>query len=667
MVGAPTGGDRVAYLPSIDRPTVTWPNGAAVALWIAPNVEHYEYLPPHNPARNPWTRSPHPDVQGYAYRDYGNRVGFWRMIDALDEAGVTCTASTNLAVFEHYPEVAHAMVSRGWEIMSHGIYNTRYLTGMSAEAEREFYAECVDTLRRHTGAQLAGMLGPAVSNTLATPDLMAEAGLIYHADWMHDDQPVPIAVAGDNPLVSVPYSMELNDVPVFSQHFEMDEFAQMASAQMTRLLADAEADGSGRVMCVALHPYLVGMPHRIDGLRSMLADLMGRDGVWQTTAAQIAAHFIAQHYDSFVSHAAQLDAAAREQVRVRASSPTGTSVAEPAEGATAPPASPGASPIFGPSSPGFGPAAHTYGMDHPHYAWSPLPARARLTWPNDATLALGAVVILEHYEWEPPPGAYQLRRRSGGLLGLPPPDYAKLTHREYGHRVGVFRVLDALEAHGITPTVAIDALTVERYPWLAEHLVERGCELVARGVAASRLLTSKLDEETERVAIAASRDAIAALTGEPPAGWFAPEAVESYRTPQLVAEAGFKYLLDWPNDEQPYAMTTPQGELWSLPAYLEADDEFALWHRRATLTNWESSIIAAAAQMRADAATEAGARALVLTLRPWLVGQPFRIGAVERALAAVVNAGPTFRGTASQLITAAKLARQTSARGRRRG
>ena len=232
---------RVEYLPIADRPRISWPNGARVALWVAPNVEHYEYLPPRDPERNPWPRSPHPDVQGYAHRDYGNRIGFWRMLEALDRYDVTCTASTNLAVFEHYPDIGKAMADRGWEIMSHGIYNTRYLSSLSEEEEREFYVDCVETLRRHTGQQLRGMLGPAVSNTIRTPDLMADAGLTYHADWLHDDQPIPIHVEKGR-LVSVPYSIELNDVPVFLHHYDTDDFVAMVKAQFdTCLLYTSDA------------------------------------------------------------------------------------------------------------------------------------------------------------------------------------------------------------------------------------------------------------------------------------------------------------------------------------------------------------------------------------------------------------------------------------------
>ena len=110
----------------------------------------------------------------------------------LDKYNIKCCVSLNLAVLEHYPEIKDAMVERDWDIMSHGIYNTRYLNTLSAEEEREFYRDCIATLKRETGKDLKGMLGPALSNSERTPDLMAEAGLIYHTDWNHDDQPVPI-------------------------------------------------------------------------------------------------------------------------------------------------------------------------------------------------------------------------------------------------------------------------------------------------------------------------------------------------------------------------------------------------------------------------------------------------------------------------------------------
>ena len=644
---------RVRYLPITDRPRIRWPNDARVALWIAPNVEHYEYLPPRDPQRNTWTRSPHPDVQGYGYRDYGNRVGFWRMAEVLDQFGVVATASTNLAVFDHYPEVGAAMVERGWEIMSHGIYNTRYISSIDETAEQAFYIECIEALRSHTGQQLRGMLGPAVSNTSLTPDLMAEAGLIYHADWFHDDQPVPLATRSGQRLVSVPYSMELNDVPVFTQHFDTGEFVAMAKAQLDVLRREADDDAGGRVMCVALHPYLMGMPHRVDGLAAMLDYLMSHDDVWQTTASQIAQHFLDHHYDNFVAHEPE-SPNARPKV-------ASTGIASPAGNAQ------GSAVAGGPAQAyEFGPAQHQHGMDHPYYDWSPLPHRGRFEWPQRSPLAVGAVIVLEHVEWEPPADAYSLRRRSGGLARLPAPDYPQLTIREYGHRVGIFRLLDLLDRHGIAATVAVDALTAEHYGWLAAHLVERECEIAGRGIAATRLITSKNSEADERAAIARSLDAIESATGIRPTTWFSAEGVESFRTPALLAEAGIDTVLDWPNDEQPVLMTTegvlagvnrPLGTppMVSAPLFLEADDEFALWHRRVPLDGWREIVTGAAARMHRDGAEHpAGSRLLMLTLRPWLAGQPFRVPTLDTALAQVMALGNIHTVTASELAVHAR-------------
>ncbi|MDP7200433.1 MAG: polysaccharide deacetylase family protein [Dehalococcoidia bacterium] len=297
--------DRVDYSPIIERPRLEWPNGARVALWVSPNVEHYEYLPDYDGKRDPWPRTPYPDVQQYSNRDYGNRVGFWRMLEVMDRHQIRCCVSLNMAVLEHYPEVAKAMVERDWDFMSHGIYNTRYLNTYTEEEEREFYRDCIETLRKHTGKQLKGMLGPAVSDTEATPDLMAEAGLIYHTDWMHDDQPVPIKVRTGK-LISVPYSTEINDGIVLRTYCDGEYFARICKAQFDQLYR--EGAKSGRVMCIALHPYVMGQPHRIKYLDDLLGYIMSHDGVWQTTADDIAEYYIANYYDQAVEHARQFKA-----------------------------------------------------------------------------------------------------------------------------------------------------------------------------------------------------------------------------------------------------------------------------------------------------------------------------------------------------------------------
>lgn len=289
----------ITYSPITDRPPIKWPNNARVALWVAPNVEHYEFQPTPSACRDAWPRMPHPDVMNYSYRDYANRVGFWRMLEAFDHYKLRATVSLNVAVLEHFPEVRDAMVERDWEFMSHGLYNTRYLYGMSVEEEREFYRDCVETVRRHTGKQLRGMLGPAFTATMNTPDLMAEAGFTHHVDWFVDDQPFPIHVKKGR-LIGVPYSREVNDALLFQNpSFDADFFLEVCKRQFDVLYE--EGAESGRVMCIALHPYLVGQPHRIKYLADAFGYILGHEDVWATTADEIAEYYLANYYDQEIA------------------------------------------------------------------------------------------------------------------------------------------------------------------------------------------------------------------------------------------------------------------------------------------------------------------------------------------------------------------------------
>lgn len=299
MNSMPTEDDYVAYSPIVDRPPVRWPNGHRVALWVSPNLEHYEYLPAPSVA-DAWARSPHPDVMMYGYRDFGNRVAFWRMLEVFDAHDVRATVSLNVAVLEHYPEIRDAMIARDWEYMSHGVYNTRPLFGMGVDEERAFYRYTANMIQRHTGKTLKGMLGPAFSATPNTPWLMAEAGLTYQVDWFIDDQPFPISVDTGR-LCGVPYSRLLNDSLVFlfgAQ--EGEDFVQMCKDQFDVLYEEGAT--SGRVMCLALHPYLIGQAHRIKYLDEVLAYILSHEGVWATTADEIADWYLAHHHDEHLRH-----------------------------------------------------------------------------------------------------------------------------------------------------------------------------------------------------------------------------------------------------------------------------------------------------------------------------------------------------------------------------
>ncbi|MCH2505730.1 MAG: polysaccharide deacetylase family protein, partial [Dehalococcoidia bacterium] len=243
--------------------------------------------------------------------------------------------------------------------------------------------------------------------------------------------------------------------------------------------------------------------------------------------------------------------------------------------------------------------------------------------------------------------SFQSRSLACGSVARPFPDYARLSHREYGHRVGIFRVLDVLEKHGITATVALDAMTAAHYPYLVQHLLGRGCEIIGHGVSVSRMVNSGMSEEQEREYISESLTALTTATGSVPKGWLGPEYGESSRTPQLLAEAGISYVCDWTNDEQPYPLKAPQGEILALPTMLELDYVHAMADRKVTMDRYSLMLREGFDAMYEDGATNG--RVMVLHLHPWLIGQPFRIGCLDEALAHMVRRQGVWAATGGEI------------------
>jgi len=283
--------NRFDYSAIVDRPRLTWPNGARLAFWVAPNIEHWEFTPASRPNR--------PDIPNYARYDYGNRAGFWRMIDVLNQNDVRACCCLNTAVLDHYPEITKAMVDANWDYMAHGVYNSRPIYGLTMEEEREYWRDTIATVKKHTGKMVKGMLGGGNGYTLHTDDLMAEAGLLYHTSWIIDDQPVPIKVKGGQKFLYVPYSGQTNDVLTLFANREVDSFYQLSIDQFDTLYR--EGAESGRVMCLALHPHFIGRPNSAKYLNRFLKYVRSHD-VWVTTADEIAEYYLKHHYDSFVSY-----------------------------------------------------------------------------------------------------------------------------------------------------------------------------------------------------------------------------------------------------------------------------------------------------------------------------------------------------------------------------
>ncbi len=266
-------------------------------------------------------------------------------------------------------------------------------------------------------------------------------------------------------------------------------------------------------------------------------------------------------------------------------------------------------------------------------ARSVLPARARWTWPGGAHLAIVVVVVLDTILADRASGPRPVP--PGGMGARPFPDLARLSHREYGLRVGVFRVLDRLDAAGLPATLAFDLATVRRRPFLVDLARDRGDDVIAAGRSAGEPLVADAGVD-EAAAIADTLDGLADALGRRCTGWIGPGGAGTADTPELLARAGITHVCDWANDEQPYRIATPGGPLLSLPVALELDTEFALWERRVPAGVWAESVRSTGERLAAEAA-EGGSRLLLVVLRPWLIGQPFRVPALEAAVDALAG------------------------------
>lgn len=287
-------------------------------------------------------------------------------------------------------------------------------------------------------------------------------------------------------------------------------------------------------------------------------------------------------------------------------------------------------------------------MDNPYYDWSPLPGRPALRWPGGARVALCVIVSLEQIEWLPgpntdvPPSVVRFGPYPRAM------EVSELSVHEYGNRVGVFRVLDVLERHGIRPTAAVDAALARGTSYVVEACRARGAEFMAHGLSASRAITEAMGEDAERAYIAETLDAVAVATGEQPRGWLSPDYMESTRTVRLLAEAGLRYVCDWPNDEQPFRMKVPDGELFALPVTHDADEVITHRSRGVPMSSWLRIVTESFDRLHRDGA-ETG-RLLVLNVHPYVMGQPFRIRYLDRALRHVLESEGVWVATAGEIV-----------------
>ncbi len=268
-------GERLPYVASVDRPRIALPGGEAIAVWPVVNVEHWliENPMPRQVLSPPTGAALLPDVPNWAWHEYGMRVGFWRFMALFERLGIRPSLSVNASVCTAYPRVAGAARDAGWEFMGHGVVQVP--THKVAD-QRAMIREAVETIGAFTREPVVGWLGPGLTETLETPDLLAEAGIGYIADFVLDDLPARLATAHGE-VLSMPYSVELNDIPIaMIQHHPSEELARRARLHAARLVAEARSAGplgGPKVMCIAIHPYITGVPHRMAALEALFEEL----------------------------------------------------------------------------------------------------------------------------------------------------------------------------------------------------------------------------------------------------------------------------------------------------------------------------------------------------------------------------------------------------------
>lgn len=279
--------ERFPYSAITHRPSYRWPNQTGLAVYLGFNIEHFAFGEGMGARLGP--ACPEPDVLNYSWREYGNRVGAWRCLSLFDELALPAGTIINTALYDHCPELVAACVARGDELIAHGHTNSQQQGILPEADEARLLTFCRDKIHAESHVTPAGWLSPWISESLATPDLLQEAGYRYTLNWAHDDQPTRMRTRSGKELWSIPYPQELNDIPmIIARQLDAKDFAQMIIDQFDEMLDQSRTQPL--VMGIALHPYLVGQPYRLRHLRRALTHIAAardRNAIWMTTPGQI--------------------------------------------------------------------------------------------------------------------------------------------------------------------------------------------------------------------------------------------------------------------------------------------------------------------------------------------------------------------------------------------
>ena len=267
----------------LDRKRFAWPGGKTLAVWLIPNVEVFIF----NAESGGSATGADMDVLAYSWREYGMRVGLWRLADAMDQVGARGTVALNAGVCEVFPKAIDEMKKRGWEMMGHGVTNSRNLGGLNLEQELTLIHTSLQIIERATGTPVRGWLGSGLRESFTTLDILAEAGVRYTGDWNNDDLPYRMKVKTGE-MYALPYGNQINDTSFVSRH-SGEEYYQLVVDQFDTLYAESQK--LPRVMGIPLHPYQTGQPTNIRGFQRALQYMKQREGVWFATGSEIVAAY----------------------------------------------------------------------------------------------------------------------------------------------------------------------------------------------------------------------------------------------------------------------------------------------------------------------------------------------------------------------------------------
>jgi allantoinase len=277
----------LTYSPIIDRPPLKWPNGARLAVWIIPNIE---FRPMDQLMRD--GEKILPNVGPWSRRDYGNRVGVFRLMEAFETRGIRGTVALNSDVCAVHPRVVERACQLNWELMGHCETNAKPLHHLPAGEERNTIKRVLDVIEKASGKRPRGWLGPGMNETWNTPENLAAEGLTYCADYCNDDQPYRMTV-GKPPLIALPYTLELNDTHIIIQKgYSSVQFGKGIKRAFETLYREGRE--TSKVMAIALHPWISGTPQNIGPLTDALDHMAGHDGVWFATGSEIVDAYVAQ-------------------------------------------------------------------------------------------------------------------------------------------------------------------------------------------------------------------------------------------------------------------------------------------------------------------------------------------------------------------------------------